>query len=78
MSLYFEIIGEISDIEIIAVEGAIRELGRLRRIYGTGRWRKLKGIASIRFADGGVARAEIHWYESHGIGKKEMKIKRIL
>ncbi len=74
----FDIIGEITDIETFAVGSSIRELPRLRRIYGPGRWRKRKGNARIRLADGTVAEAEIHWYEAHGIGRKEMKIKRFL
>ncbi len=74
----FEIIGDIVAVEIIAVENSIREIERLRAIYGAVRWRKMKGIAQIRFADGRIVRAEIHWYEALGIGKKEFKIKRIL
>jgi len=74
----FEIIGEIADIETIAVGSSIREITRLRKVYGSGRWRKLKGTAMIRLSDGTVCEAEIHWYEAHGIGKREIKIKRIL
>jgi len=73
----FEIIGEITNIETIAVGSSIREVVRLRKVYGAGRWRKLKGIATIRLADGTIYEAEVHWYEAHGIGKKEIKIKRI-
>jgi hypothetical protein len=73
-----EIIGEITDIETIAVGNSIREIPRLRKVYGYGRWRKLKGIATIRLLDGTICKAEIHWYEAHGIGRKEIKIKRIL
>jgi hypothetical protein len=73
----FEIVGDIVDIETFAIGTSIRELPRLRRIYGPGRWRKRKGIARIRFSDGTTAKAELHWYEAHGIGKKEMKIKRL-
>ncbi|MBC7232502.1 MAG: hypothetical protein H5T68_04575 [Chloroflexi bacterium] len=76
--MYFEIIGEITDIEIIAVGDAIRDLERLQKLYGPGRWRKLKGIAMVRLASGKVRQAEIHWYEAHGIGKKRFKIKRFL
>lgn len=67
----FEIIGDITQIEAIAVGTAIRDLARLRRVYGAGRWRKLKGIATIRLANGRIRVAELHWYEAHGIGKKE-------
>jgi hypothetical protein len=72
----FEIVGEISHIETIAVGRRIRELPRLRRQYGTGRWRKLKGVAVVRLRSGAVRRAEVHWYEAHGIGRKEVKRKR--
>jgi len=72
----FEIVGEISPIETIAVGRRIRELPRLRRQYGTGRWRKLKGVAVVRLRSGAVRRAEVHWYEAHGIGRKEVKRKR--
>ncbi len=74
----FEIIGAITDIETIAVGRSIREIARLRKVYGAGRWRKRKGIAMVRLSDGTICEAEIHWYEAHGIGKKEFKIKRIL
>jgi hypothetical protein len=74
----FDIIGEINDIETIAVGNAILEIVRLRKLYGTGRWRKKKGTATVLLSDGTICEAEIHWYEAHGIGKKEMKIKCIL
>ena len=74
----FEIVGEITDIETFAIGNSIRELPRLRRIYGPGRWRKRKGNARIRLADGTLCDAEVHWYEAHGIGRKELKIKRFL
>jgi hypothetical protein len=73
----FEIIGEITEIETISVGASIREVARLRKQYGQGRWRKIKGVAMIRLADNTVCEAELHWYEAHGIGKKEIKIKRI-
>lgn len=74
----FEILGEIHDIEIIAIGSAIREVERLRKVYGSGRWRKLKGITTVQLEDGTVCEAEVHWYEAHGIGKKEIKIKYLL
>ncbi|MGD1907735.1 MAG: hypothetical protein ACFB0C_17340 [Leptolyngbyaceae cyanobacterium] len=74
----FEILGDIANIEVIAVGSSIREVERLRKAYGSGRWRKLKGIATINLDDGSTCRAELHWYEAHGIGKKEFKIKRFL
>jgi hypothetical protein len=76
--MHFEIIGDITDIEPIAVGRAIREVTRLRKQYGRGRWRKLKGIALIRLANGRLRRAELHWYEAHGIGKREIKRKRYM
>ena len=74
----FEIIGEITDIETIAINTSIREVRRLRKMFGRGRWRKLKGVATVRLPDGVKRRAEIHWYEAHGIGKRKLKIKRYL
>ncbi|NIM12750.1 MAG: hypothetical protein GTO45_11650 [Candidatus Aminicenantes bacterium] len=74
----FEIISNIEEVEIIAVGGRIRDIMRLRKQYGHGRWRKLKGVASVRLTNGRIRRAEVHWYEAHGIGKKKMKIKRFL
>lgn len=74
----FEVIGEITDIETFAVGTAIRELSRLRRVYGASRWRKRKGVARVRLANGTIGKAELHWYEAHGIGRKEMKIKQFL
>ena len=71
----FELIGEIRDIQPIAVGRGVRGLARLRRRYGRGRWRKLKGIGRVRLIDGTIHTAEVHWYESHGIGRKELKIK---
>jgi len=76
--MYFEIIGEIENVETIAVGGKIRDIMRLRKQYGVGRWRKLKGIGKIRLQDGRICKAELHWYEAHGIGRKKMKIKRLL
>ena len=74
----FEIIGNIEEVEKIAVGGQIRDIIRLRKQFGYGRWRKLKGVASVRLATGRICKAEIHWYEAHNIGKKKMKIKRFL
>ncbi len=71
----FEIIGEISDIETIAVGAGVRDRTRLHKRYGRGRWRKLKGVATVRLVDGAVRLAEVHWYEAHGIGKREFKLK---
>lgn len=74
----FTIVGDITDIKTFAVGKAIREIGRLRKRYGRGRWRKRKGIAHVRLSDGTIRLAELHWYEAGGIGKKEFKIKRYL
>lgn len=71
----FEIIGDIADIESIAIGNSIRELPRLHRQYGRARWRKLKGVATIKLTNGRVRRAELHWYEAHGIGCREFKRK---
>ncbi len=76
--MHFEVVGEIADIETIAVGRGIRDLSRLQRLYGKGRWRKMKGQATIRLRSGRVRLAELHWYEAHGVGKKEMKRKRYL
>jgi len=76
--MHFEIVGSIEHIEIIAVGGRIREIMRLRRQFGEGHWRKLKGTAHVRIANGETRSAEVHWYEAHGIGRKKMKIKRFL
>ena len=76
--MYFEIIGEISPSEVIAIGKAIRDLQRLQEQYGPGRWRKMKGFATVQLANGKIRRAEIHWYEAHGVCKKRMKIKRFL
>ena len=72
----FEIVGEIAQVETIAVGSGIRDLPRLRRLYGRGRRRKLKGVADVRLGTGRIRKAELHWYEAHGIGRKEIKRKR--
>jgi len=74
----FGVVGDITDIETIAAGSGIRILRLLRKRYGSGRWRKLKGTAAVRLADGTVRRAEVHWFEAHGIGRKKMRIKRFL
>ena len=74
----FTIIGEITGAETFATGSGIRELPRLRRLYGRGRWRKRKGLAKVKLADQTVHMAEVHWYEATGIGKKEFKIKYFL
>ena len=74
----FEIIGTIREQETFAQGSGIRELVRLQRLYGQGRWRKRKGEATVRLSDGAILDAEVHWYEAVGIGKREFKIKRYL
>jgi hypothetical protein len=74
----FKIIGKINEVETIAVGKSIRDLARLRREYGKGRWRKLKGVAVVQLVSGTSRLAEIHWYEAHGIGRFDYKIKRYL
>jgi len=71
----FEVVGPVRNIKTIAAGRAIKELRRLRRRYGKGRWRKRKGIATVRLEDETIHKAEVHWYEAHGIGRREMKIK---
>ncbi len=71
----FEIVSEITDIETIAAGVGVRDRKRMRRMYGPGRWRKLKGVASVRLLSGKIRLAEVHWYEAHGVGKKEVKLK---
>ena len=74
----FEILGEIRDIETIATGRGVYIRLYLDRTYGKGRWRKRKGRATVQLADGTVGEAEIHWFEAHGVGRKDFKIKRIL
>lgn len=74
----FEIIGEVTHAETFAVGSSIREIARLRKRFGSGRWRKRKGIARVRLSDGSIRLAEIHWYEAHGIGRKQFKIKQYI
>ena len=74
----FEVIGRIEDIETIAAGSQIREIARLRKAFGPRRWRKLKGVATVRFEDGTIQRVELHWYEAHGLGRKKLKIKAYL
>jgi hypothetical protein len=76
--MYFKIIGEIKNIETIATGHGIKNLKRLNRIYGNTNWRKLKGVCRVRLDDGTELDAEVHWYEGHGAGKKEFKIRRYL
>ena len=76
--MYFEVIGEIGAVETIAVSQGIRNFARLRKRYGTSRWRKVKGIALVRMGSGRTRRAKVHWYEAHGVGRVRMKIKRFL
>jgi hypothetical protein len=76
--VFFKILGRILDAETIASGKGIRERRRLQKLYGGRRWRKLKGTARVRLADGTICYAEVHWYEAHGVGAREFKIKRIL
>jgi len=78
VSVNFEIIDEITEVETIATGSGIHELNRLRKTYGLGKWKKMKGVTHIRLRSGKIRLAELHWYEAHGIGKKEMKRKRYL
>ena len=76
--MHFEVISPITDVVTIATGPGIRDLARLRRRHGRGRWRKRKGVAAIRLSGGRVRRAELHWYEAHGVGRVNMKVKRFL
>ena len=76
--VHFEVVDDIEGTEPIAAGLSLRALDRLKKAYGGARWRKLKGTARVRLADESVRRAEVHWYEAHGVGRKEMKIKRFL
>ncbi|HMO51503.1 MAG TPA: hypothetical protein PKE26_00590 [Kiritimatiellia bacterium] len=76
--MHIEIVGKICNVEVIAVGGRIRDIMRIQKRYGPGRWRKLKGEGTIRMPNGSLRRAELHWYEAHGIGRKNMKIKRLI
>lgn len=74
----FEIVDKVAITDTIAIRFSIRDLKRLRKLYGTGRWRKMRGFAIVKFETGELRMAELHWYEAHGLGKREIKIKRIL
>ena len=74
----FEVVGRVTGVEQIAAGAGLRQLARLRREYGRVRWRKLKGFAIVRLPAGKICWAEVHWYEGHGVGRRELKIKRIL
>lgn len=76
--MHFTIIGKITQVETIAIGEGIREVARLRKIYGPGRWRKRKGVATVQLLTGDIYQAEVHWYEASGLGQKEFKIKRFL
>ena len=76
--MYFKILGRLADVETFATGSAIREIGRLRKHYGAGRWRKRKGVARVELNEGSIRLAEVHWYEATGVGRFEFKIKRFL
>lgn len=76
--MYFKLVGPLKDVRTFATGRAIRELRRLRRVYGPGNWRKRKGVGLIELASGDVRRAEVHWYEATGLGRFELKIKRFV
>jgi len=76
--VFFQIVGEITNIRTIAVGRRIHQIARLKKLYGPGRWRKMKGEAMVRLARGQLRNAELHWYEAHGVGKRGMKIKKLL
>ena len=73
-----EVLGEIASVKAIALGSSVRIRRLLSRVYGPGNWRKCKGIATVRLADGFVGQAEVHWYEAHGRGRFDVKVKRML
>lgn len=74
----FEVVGEIEEVETIAAGPSVKIRAFLRKTYGRGRWRKRKGVANVRLPNGSLRRVELHWYEAHGIGKRDLKIKKYL
>ena len=76
--MHFRILGDFANVETIATKSGIREIARLRKRYGRGRWRKRKGTAEIELPGGEIVLAELHWYEATGIGRREFKVKRLL
>ncbi len=78
MEADFQLLGDVTEIEPIAVNLSIRERKSLKSSFGGRRWRKLKGVALVKFPNGEVRRAEVHWYEAHGVGRRKMKVKRVL
>ena len=78
MMIEFEILGEIRDIETIATSRGVRIRSHLERTFGKGHWRKMKGTATVELADGTICEAEIHWFEAHGIGRKDFKVKKVI
>jgi hypothetical protein len=74
----FELVGEIEAVETIATGASVKVRSLLRKLYGRGRWRKRKGIGTVRLPNGKIRRVELHWYEAHGIGRRDLKIKNYL
>ncbi len=74
----FEAIGDVEQVEVIVKGPSLRQRARLRAEFGQGRWRKLKGLATVRYPNGKTVRVELHWYEAHGIGRRNLKVKRVL
>ena len=74
----FRLRSEITNVRVIAVGRAIRDLAKLKKVHGKGRWRKLKGTALVELDTGEILQAELHWYEAHGIGRRDMKVKQVL
>ena len=78
MNPRFKLLSEIRNIETIASGHGVHIRRHLERAYGRGRWRKMKGFATVELEDGTIDEAEIHWFEAHGIGRKDFKIKRMM
>ena len=78
MMIEFEVLGEIRDIETIPTGRGVRITNHLEHTFGKGHWRKMKGTATVELADGTICEAEIHWFEAHGIGRKDFKVKKVI
>lgn len=73
-----EIVGDIEQVETIAVGRGVKIRALLQKAHGKGRWRKMKGVATVRLPNRRLRRVELHWYEAHGIGRRDFKIKTFL
>ncbi len=72
----FEVVGAVEQVETIAAGPSLKLRSFLRKTYGPARWRKMKGVATVLLSNGQLRRVELHWYEAHGVGRRDLKIKR--